>query len=221
MWRASVGIRRSDDARRLGIDEHDADPSVLRRVAVGAHVHEDRRVRQSRAGAPHLLTVHHEVVAPVVGRRAQRGGVGAGVGLADRDRVVAVTTHDLGSEARPLLVGSPLVDPQRRDQPSRVAHRHVEAGVAELLGDDHELGRGRARAPELHGEGKAEQLHVGQHPLQLGGRSGVVVPRLGDLRRARPRDEVADGVAEELLLLGRVRSPPVPQLARTSKVNGR
>ena len=196
------GDQPEGHARRLGIDEHRADSAVLRRVAVGAHVHEDRRVRQSRAGAPHLLTVHDEVVPAVVSGRAQRRRVGSCVGLADRDRVVAVAAHDLGSEARPLLVTPPLVDPQCGDEPSRVAHRHVEARVAQLLGDDHQLGRGRARAAELLGEGKAEQLHVRQHPLQVGGRSGVVVPRLGDLRRARTRHQVAHGVAEELLLVG-------------------
>ena len=79
-------------------------------VAVGAHVHEDRRVRKAGAGAPHLLTVHHEVVATVLGGRAQRGRVGAGIGLADRDGVVAAAAHDLGREPRPLLVGAPLVD---------------------------------------------------------------------------------------------------------------
>ena len=141
-------------AGRLGIDEQHAQPVVLRRRAVGADVHEDRRVRQAGARAPHLLPVHHEVVATVLGDGAQRGRVGAGIGLADRDGVVAAAAHDLGREPRPLLVGAPLVDRERRDQPPRVAHRDVEAGVPELLGDEHELERRRPRAAELRREGR-------------------------------------------------------------------
>ena len=92
--------------------------------------------------------------------------------------------------------------------------------MAQLLGDDHELGRRGGGAPELDRERQTEQLHAREHALQLGRRSCVVVPRLGDLRRARPRHQVPHRVTEQLLLLGESELHRLsPQ--RASKLNGR
>ena len=74
--------QRSDrDARRAQVDDEARDALVLRHRRVGAEDAEPEVAVVGAAG-PDLLAVEDELVAVALGPRAERGEVGAGVGLA-------------------------------------------------------------------------------------------------------------------------------------------
>ncbi len=201
MWRANVGIRRSCTPGAAASTSSSADPPVLRRVRIGAHVHEDGGVGQPGTGAPHLLPVHDEVVVVLDRGSAQRGRVGSGIGLADRDGVVAPARHDLRHQVTALTLVAELEHRERGDEPAREAHRDVEAGAAELLGDDRELSWTGTGAAVLLGERKAVPLRIRERGGEQIRRGGVVVPRLGHFGRTVPLHEGARCRSQHLLLV--------------------
>src|SRR5690606_35995653 len=91
-------------------------------------------------GGPGLLAVDEEVIALVLGGGAERGEVGAGVGLGvaltPRDRA----NDDAREEALLLLVGAEA-DDERTDHVEAEGRELRGAGERELLGED-EAARG-------------------------------------------------------------------------------
>ena len=61
-----LGDRPHRDARRIHVDDHAADPHVLRRVGIGAD-EEDASLGVLRSGRPHLLPVDDEHVVAQLG----------------------------------------------------------------------------------------------------------------------------------------------------------
>ena len=125
---AELGQRPHGDARRLHVDDHDADAAVLRCIGVGAHEAE-AVIGVVRSRGPDLLAAHHEAVAVHLGARGQAGEVAARAGLAH-----AQAPGDLGA--------------QRRQQ---VLLLEEVAAVVEDRGrdDPQSLGIGRASAPAI------------------------------------------------------------------------
>ena len=145
MCRASVGVRRISTPGGVGVDQQQAEAAVLGLARAGAHVGGDRGAGQAGAGAPRLLAVDHEVVAPVDGDGAQRRRVGPAVRLADaRPRSAACRSSPRrGSQSRCASVPQlKMVSPGMSD--ADVAHGDVEAGPAELLGEQGQLDRAAA-----------------------------------------------------------------------------
>ncbi len=138
--------RRPTDLHACGrrIDQHQGQPLVLGRGRVGAHVHRDGRTGQARPGAPCLLPVEDEVVAVVDRGGAQCRDVGAGVRLAHGDGEALGAIQHAGQVAVALGLGAPLQQGEPGDEGARVAHRDVEAGTPEFLGEQHEFERGTA-----------------------------------------------------------------------------
>ena len=116
---AEVGVaqlreRPALDARRGRVDDQRRDALVLGRVRVGAHEAE-APVGVVRAGGPHLLAVHDELVADQLGAGSQAREVAPGVRFAH-----AEAPRDLGAQGREeeallLLVGAVVVDRRRDD----------------------------------------------------------------------------------------------------------
>ena len=71
---ADVAQRAHLDAGRVHVDDEQADALVLRRVGIGAHVHE-ALLRDHRVARPHLLAVDDEPIAVEhgTGLQARRG----------------------------------------------------------------------------------------------------------------------------------------------------
>ena len=81
---AEVAQRPHLDARRVHVDDEQADALVLRHVGIGAHVAE-ALLGDHGVARPDLLAVDDEVVAVELGAGLQAGEVGARVGLAHAD----------------------------------------------------------------------------------------------------------------------------------------
>ena len=167
-------------------------PAWRRRGRVGAHeqvaVVGDRGVRR-----PGLLTGHHVLVAVEASARAQRGQVGAGVGLGEPLAPHDLAAHDRREQRRLLLVGA--VGQDRRPDPVDVHVLRAPrlADRPQLLAEDDVLPRGRRppavlrrpvrRQPAALGESTVEDLRVGD----VLGRSELTHRRHATRRRARRR----------------------------------
>ena len=116
-----------------GVDDQDRDALVLRRIGIGAH-RQPEVVGLVAAGGPHLLAVDDVVVAVLAGGGAQRGQVGAGVGLGVADREVHVAGQDPLEEQVLLLLGA--VADQGRADGLQGHRRQVYVGPLGLVGED-------------------------------------------------------------------------------------
>ena len=190
-----------------GVEQQHRQPLVLRCVAVGADVADDLRAGEAGAGAPHLLAVEHEPVALVLGEGPHGGGVGARVGLGDGDRQPGAAGHHRRQQVAAHRGGAELLQHEAGLEREAEALGDVEAGPAELLGDDGQLGGATPGAAVLVGEPQLDPPELGEAPEQLGRVVVGLVPRLGLLRRADVVDEPAGGVPQQLLLLGQPEIP--------------
>ncbi len=127
--------------------QQEADAVLLLGALVGAHQHEDPVGVVGERG-PDLLAVDDEVVAVEHGLGAQRGEVGAGIGLA-----VALAPDVLaGEDARQMeaLLRRRAVADQQRPEHDDAHVAHPRAAVAlVLLDQDQMLGRRQAHAAVL------------------------------------------------------------------------
>ena len=174
-------------------------PLCFGRVRVGAHG-EPEVVGLVAAGGPHLLPVDDVVVAVAPGGGAQRGEVGAGVGLAVADREVHVAREDPLQEQVLLLLGA--VPDQRRPDGLQRHRRQVHVGALGLVGEDRLLDLAEpvaavllrpadahpAVVAHLPDQSLVRRRRAGREPssvavLVVAGQAGEVVAQLG-LERA-------------------------------------
>ena len=163
------------------------------RLRVGAGEEEEgagaRAVRD-----PLLRAGDTPAVAVRLGGRAQRAGVGAGVGLGERERAELLAPRERRHEACLLLLGSEREDRKRRR--ARVhGDRHADARVRprELLEDEDVREEVRARAAVLLGDADAHEPELRELGIELVREAVVAVPRgrvgrdlgLGEVARER------------------------------------
>jgi hypothetical protein len=185
-----VGDRANGDAGRVHRHQQEADAVLLLRLLVGAYQEKDP-VGVHRQRGPDLLAVDHPMVALQHRLGAQRGEVGAGVGLAVALAPDVLARQDLRQEIL-LLLRAAEFDQQRADH----GHAHVvQPGAAVALlffQEDQLLGRGDPHAAELLRPVRREpallsQLHVpGLVVLEVQPRR-----RIADLRRIIGLDPLA------------------------------
>src|ERR671920_2117596 len=113
---------------------------VLRRLGVGPH-REEHVVGVVGAAGEDLAAVDDVLLAVAHGLRAQRGEVGAGLGLGVADREDELAGQDAGEEAGLLLVG-PEGDERRADGVER--HEGHRGARPHGLVEEQELVHGRA-----------------------------------------------------------------------------
>ena len=113
--RGAVGLaQRADlDPGELHVAHEEREAAVLGDVGIGAR-HEDRPARAAGAAGPHLLAVHHPLVAVAHRHRREAGEVGTGTRLAEELAPGLLTGEDRRQETRLLLVGADRVDRGRR-----------------------------------------------------------------------------------------------------------
>jgi len=140
--------RPDRDARRLHVDEQEADPLVLGRIGVGAH-EQEAPVGDVRHRRPDLLAVDDEMLAVQHAARLEVGEVGARVRLRESLAPQLVGGQDLLQ--MPRLLGRRAVLHQRRAE-----HREPAAvdelgrlGARHFLEEDDLLGERGAAAAEL------------------------------------------------------------------------
>ena len=167
--------------RRGRVHEHGTDP-VLGRQGRCARTSGWWCQGRTCARAPHLLPVDDEVVVPSTADVRRLAASEPAFRLADADGVVARSAHHLGHERPALVVVAELVQRQRRDQPSRQAHRHVEAR-ASTPRPRSPARAARAAAPSSSGKGSPYQPSSEKAASSSVGGVRVVVPLLGDLGR--------------------------------------
>jgi len=167
---------------------------------------QDAGDRGPGVGDEGLRPVQHPVVAVPGCTRADGGDIGASVGLGEPKGGEGPACHEVGQPLGLLGVGpegEDRVDAEAGAGRQRVGHRAVDA--AQLLDGDAERREVGAAATQLLGSGEAEQAQLshGQHDVD---REGVVaVPGLG-VGRHLALGEVADNLAERLLLLSQIRT---------------
>ena len=168
--RLSSGNGRTRDARRLHVDDHDADAAVLRRVGVGAHEAE-AVVGVVRSRGPDLLAADHEVVAVHLGARRQAGEVAARAGLAHSQ-----APGDLGAQRRQQVLlleeVAAVVEDRRRDDPQSL-------GIGACARP--------ASSPSPRGR-RAAAREAGSGPRARGGHPGTSSPA-SNRRRCQRRDQ--------------------------------
>ena len=187
------------EALAIGLDDEGAHAPVL---AVGHREH-DVEVGDAGVRDPVLGAVDDPLVAVADGGRAHRGGVGAGLGLAQREGGRPLAGRAPRQQAVLELVGAEERDRQRAELLDHEDERARGARLGDLLDRDLEHDRAGARAAVLLVEGQGEDVLLGEElahvPRVLAG--GV------DLGRARAHlviDDLPDRVAEVLVLLREV-----------------
>ena len=105
--------------------QHVGDAPVLRRVGIGA-AQAEHHVRPVRAGGPHLLSGHDDLVAVDDPAGLQPGQIRTGVGLGESLAVTIRPVDDARQEVRLLLVGA-VHDDRRPDEP--LAHAPRARGI--------------------------------------------------------------------------------------------
>ena len=170
------------DAGTAHVEDHPGDALVLRSIRVGAD-EELAVVGDVRARAPDLLAADHVFVALAHGSSAQRGEIGARLGLREPLAPHDLTFEDPRQVEAALLLG-PLGD--ERGTCVRVADE-VDADVRRtrrrVLLEVHQLlRRGKTAAAELDGPVQTRVAGVVQEPLPAG---VVDAPRRPVTRRWR------------------------------------
>ena len=180
---------------------------------------DDRRDRRARVGDERLLAVDHPLAGGLVehGLGAGAAGVAAAVGLGQPER----------AEGPPgAQVGQPRAAAAPRCRTGRSGWRRGPTPASSVMASDwstrpsssmatHSVVRSAPPPPYSSGNGQPEQPELAhrQHGVD---REGVVaVPRLG-VRRDLGLGEVADDLAERLLLVGQLevhRRSRFPSLA--------
>ena len=198
------------DAVGVGVEEQQTDAVVLAVGLRGPDIQHDVCSRQPGAGAPHLLPVDHKVVSHVDRRTPQSRSVRTDVGLTQRDDVARVPWDHLCFDRLPLGVRAPFVDGQRRDQRADVAHRDVEAGAPELLGNDCQFHRAAVVTAGLLRKRQTEPTHLGHRLEEFLGVGVGLVPLLRLSRRAVPVDELPGNVLQRCVLRREAKVHYVP-----------
>ena len=200
-----LDLRAHLEALGAGRD-HERGLAARAEVAVDArdhHVH----VRDAAVGRPRLLAVEDPLVLRLVVDRAgaQRGDVGAGVGLGDAERAdlrVLRRAEALRDPLAHLLGRAAGEDAGRRER--RAHDRHADAGVApeQLLVDDRERQAGRVGV-ELRQRLEAVEADLGRLADDRPGRLLLLVP-LGGRGADDVGGEAVDPVADVALVVGEV-----------------
>ena len=199
-----LGEGSAFDAGRRRVDDERADALVLGRRRIGAH-EAQAPVGVVRARRPHLLPVHHELVADQLRARLEAREVAPGAGFTH-----AEAPRDLGAQRRQeesfLLFGCAVVVDRGRDDPEALRIRAAQdLATAHLLEIDHLLSRRRVAATELrwptgHQPTRVEQraLPVASPPRHVRARQlGLVHSLVGRLVLVEPAVELG---AEGLVL---------------------
>ena len=173
-------------ARRVHVDEERREALVLGHVGIGP-AHRERDVGDVRARRPHLLAVHHPLVAVTHGAGRSRREVGAGVRLAEELAHHEVAAVEL-RQVRGAQLGRRVREQRGTDEPDGDdEHGEVRELVARL-----ELLIG---ARVLGGQAPAAVLDRAVDPAEPGveARRGVAL-RLGELRRRLRRVDLLEDV---------------------------
>ena len=140
--------RTNLDAGRLHVDEEGGEPPVLGHVGIGAGE------EQSEAGLvpqrrPHLLPVHHPLVAVALGPGREPGEVGARTRLREQLAPDLLGCEERPQVPQPLLVSAVVHDRGRDHAEADRVEREVRrrAGGIELLDDESLLRRIGCDAP--------------------------------------------------------------------------
>ena len=158
-------LQLREAGRVVGHDER-RDIAPARAVALARE--DDRQIRDAAAGDEALRAIDHVFVAVAHRAGLDCAGVGAGVGLGQRERAepqLAVVAGAERQEALALLLGADHRDRGRRQPADLGAQRDAGAAPGELFGGDH---RGDARL-----RGLPAQRHAGQPDF---GRLGRHIP---------------------------------------------
>ena len=179
-------------------------PVPVRAVTVTTEVIDGAGVGDERLGAVDdpLAVVEHRL-----GARGTR--VAAGIRLGEPETRERAAGDQVGQEALLLglaAVGEDRVDAQAHPGRQRDADRLVDP--AELLDRDAQAGEraavgGLERPAELLGHDQAEQAEVAHRRHEVGGEVVLAVP-LGDVRLDRLGGELADHLAEVLVVLAQL-----------------
>ena len=123
--RGAIGLaQRADlDPGEPHVADEEREAAVLGDVGIGAR-HEDRPARGAGATGPHLLAVHHPLVAIAYRHRGEPGEVGTRTGLAEELAPALRTGEDRRQETGLLLMGA-----DRTDRGRRLVHADEVAGA--------------------------------------------------------------------------------------------
>ena len=147
----------------------------LRLIARRGAGEQQHQVGMLGATGPHLLAVHHVVVALALGERAQAGGVGATGRLGDAERLQAqFAGGDLGEVVLLLLLRAMPQD-GAHDVHLRVACSAVAALGVDGLKDRSGGGERQAGAAVFLGDQRGEIAGLGEGVDELGGIGAVAV----------------------------------------------
>ncbi len=163
--------------RRAHIDDEGGQPvgAPLCLVAWRGTRQQQHQVGVFRAAGPHLLAVHHVMVAVASGEGAQRGGVGAAGRLGDAERLKA---QFAGGDLRQVilfLLGRTVPQDGAHDVHLRVAGRAVAALGVDRLEDRCGGRQWQARAAVFLRDQRGEVASFGQRLDELGGIGAVAV----------------------------------------------
>ena len=158
----------------------------------------------ARVGDELLGAVHHPLAVLERGAGVGVAGVGAGLRLGQAEGGQLLPAAELRQPVVLLLVGAPEVDRHRAER-GVGGHRDRHRGVdpRQLLDRQRVGERVGAAAAVLLGEGDAHQPELAHLRDELVGEGLGAVELLGD-RRDLLAGEVADGVAQQPLLVGQL-----------------
>ena len=167
------------DAGQVHGGDEDGDAPVSAFVAAGADG-EPAVVGVASQAGPHLLPGDHVTVAVADGFRAQRGEVGAGVGLGVPDAEVDLAPQDAWQVVVALLLAAEMH--QRGCDRVDREHGHRGPGPHRLVEEDELLDRAPTLPAVLGGPANAEPAvgaHLADHPAH-DGPDAVAVTQVGD-----------------------------------------
>ena len=189
------------EAGAVGLDDEGGEPP---RLAVGDREH-DVEVGDAEVGDPVLGAVDHPLVAVAARGGDHAAGVGAGLGLGQREGGRPLAARAARQDALLELVGAEQADRERAELLHHQDQRGRGAGLGDLLDRDVEHQRAGAGAAVLLLERQPEQVLLGEQLAQVPRVLGLGV-NLACAGRDPFAHDLADRVAEGHMVVGeRVR----------------
>ena len=188
------------DARLVHADGEGGDALVLGDVGVGAG-EDEAPVGEVGVAGPDLVPGDDVVVAVADRPGAERGEVGAGVGLAEALAPAVPAVDDAGQEAAADVLVAMVEDAEHEVAEARAGRG---AGGGELVVDDHVVDAGQPLAADLGRPRQAEEPAVVEGLVPGGLALPVLVRRGGGGQVRVVVDQPGPEAGPELGLLGRV-----------------
>ena len=175
--------------RGAHVDDEGGEPvgAPLRLVARRGAREQQHQVGVLGAAGPHLLAVHHVMVALALGEGAQRGGVGAAGRLGDAERLQAQFAGGDLRQVLLLLLRRAMPQDGAHDVHLRVAGGAVAAFGVDRLEDRRGGGQRQAGAAVFLGDQRGEIAGLGQGVDELGGIVALAGPACASTRRESGR----------------------------------